>query len=163
MTTAIVNIMSCVISYLLITVVSISRTLIPFSKIPDTILANSAICFAIGTIGAISVSLVFTSNFFSKFMIRFFQKTPNDNIWKDILDLKNGSNLKIYVKDQNYYVIGHHRNHEEKDGDCWLALSAFAKYDKETNKNYKNEPSYLEDENCIYTIRFSEIEHIEVF
>lgn len=96
-------------------------------------------------------------------MVRLFHKTPNENIWRDIFDLHNGSNLKIYPKDREYYVIGHHKNHEEKEGECWIALSAFAKYDKITNTVYKNEPSFLDNENAVFVARFSDIEHMEIF
>jgi len=96
-------------------------------------------------------------------MIYVFNKTQNEDIWRDVLDLKSGSNLKIYLKNEDYYIIGHHKNQEEKGENSWLAVSAFAKFDKTTNENYKNEPSFLDDESVLYLIRFSDIEHIEIF
>jgi len=96
-------------------------------------------------------------------MIFLFHKTPNEDIWRDILDFKNGSNLKIYLKNENYYVIGHHKNIEEKGEESWITLSGFAKFDKKTNENYMNEPSYINDESVIYMIRLIDIEHIEIF
>lgn len=100
---------------------------------------------------------------FKKITVKLFHKTLNNDIWRDIFDLENGSNLKVYLKDQDYYIIGHLKNHEEKGNDSWIALSAFAKFDKETNKNYKNEQSYLDKKDIIITVRFSDIEHIEIF
>lgn len=96
-------------------------------------------------------------------MVKTFHKTPNDDIWRDVLDLEQGSNLKVYLKNQDYYIIGHHKNHEEKGNDSWLALSGFCKMDKHTNGNYESEPSFLGQDNIIITIRFSDIEHIEIF
>ena len=96
-------------------------------------------------------------------MVKTFHKTPNDDIWRDVLDLDNGSNLKVYLRNQDYYLIGHHKNHEEKDGESWLALSGFCKIDKVTNQNYGTEPSFLNREDVIITVRFSDIEHIEIF
>ena len=60
-------------------------------------------------------------------MVTLFHKTPNDNIWRDVLDLTHGSNLKLYIRDANYYIIGHHRNIEEKGDDSWIVLTEFIK------------------------------------
>lgn len=160
----IVHIMSCVLSYILLTFTAFLRIKVDIiSKLPDTVFVNSGVTIAIGTLLILIFSMVFISNTFSKIMVKLFHKTPNDDIWRDVLDLKNGSNLKIYVKDADYYVIGHHKNHEEKDGEAWFAISAFAKFHKKSNTPYRDEPSHLDDENVIYAIRFSDIEHIEIF
>lgn len=127
---------------------------------PNTVLINSSLCFIIGTISGLVVARLYASNKLKKFMVKYFHKTPNDDIWRDVLDFEKGSNLKIYVKDADYYVIGHHKNHEEKGNESWLALSAFGKYKKVDNQciiNYHDSPSTL------FTIRFNDIEHIEIF
>lgn len=96
-------------------------------------------------------------------MVWLFHKTVNEDIWRDVLDLDKGSNLKVYLKGKDYYIIGHHKNHEEKGADSWLALSGFAKFEKESNMPCKNEPSHLGDINAIITLRFSDIDYIEIF
>lgn len=160
----IMNIMSCVVSYILISFVAILRMKFSFiSAFPNNAIINSGIAVLGGTLLASLFALIFSSKWFSKFTVNLFHKTPNEDIWRDVLDLKYGSNLKLYLKNEEYYIIGHHKNHEEKDSDCWIAVSAFAKFDKVTNKPYKEEPSFLNDENVIYTVRFSDIEHIEIF
>lgn len=158
------NIMACVVSYILISFVALFRVKFAFiSSFPDNAIINSSIAILAGSIFGLLMSFVFTSKYFSRITIKLFHITPNENIWRDVLDLQKGSNLKVYLKNEEYYIIGHHKNHEEKEGECWLAVSAFAKYDKNTNQNYKEEPSFLNDENVIYTVRFSDIEHIEIF
>lgn len=158
------NLMACVVSYMLISFVSLIRIKFEsFQNMPDRAIINSGIAILIGTILSIIFALIFTCKWFSKVTVFLFQKTPNEDIWRDIFDLKNGSNIKIYLKNEDYYVIGHFKNQEEKGEDSWIALSAFAKYDKETNKNYKSELSFLNDETVIYTVRLSDIEHIEIF
>ena len=158
------NIMSCVISYMLISLVTVIRLkyewLLLVSNNP---LTNSFFALLFGTASAFILSIIFTSKIFTKISVNVFHKTMHEDIWRDVLDLRNGSNIKIYLKDKDYYVIGQHKNHEEKGNESWLAVSAFAKFDKETNSIYHEEPSYLDDESVIYTIRFSDIEHIEIF
>lgn len=159
-----INVMGCVTSYMLISFISFMRIRFEkFSNLPDVAIINSIIAIAIGTIASILLALIFTSKWFSIVTVFLFHKTPNEDIWCDIFEFKKGSNLKIFLKNEEYYVIGHLKNQEEKGEESWIALSAFAKYDKKTNENYKNEPSFLEDESIIYTVRLSDIEHIEIF
>ncbi len=158
------NIMACVISYILISFLSLIRIKFNiFQNIPDIAIINSGIAIILGTIISIVLALIFTCEWFSKMTVFLFSKTPNEDIWRDIFDFKAGSNLKVYLRNEKYYIIGHYKNQEEKGDGSWIALSAFAKFDKKTNENYKNEPSYLDDESVIYTVRLSDIEHIEVF
>lgn len=78
-----------------------------------------------------------------------------------MIGLKRGTNLKIYIKDKDYYIVGHYKFNEEKGDESWMALSAYGKYSKE-----KNEPigqCYHDKENVIITIRMRDVEQIEVF
>lgn len=160
----ITNIMACVISYILISFLFLLRIKIKLLElIPDTPISNSGIAIILGTIFSIVLSILFTCKWFSKLMVVLFHKTLNEDIWRDVLDFQNGSNLKIYLKSEDYYVIGHHKNLEEKGEESWITLSGFAKYNKKTNKNYMNEPSYIDDNSVTYMIRIADIEHIEIF
>ena len=155
-------IMSCIISYILLSLTSILRIKI-FKSLPDTPLINSLLCWVIGSIIVFIIAILFQRKLFKKLMVKLFHKTLNDDIWRDVLDLEKGSNLKIYLKGKDYYLIGHHKNHEEKGNDSWIALSAFAKFDVKTNKNYNNEPSYLNNKNIYIVVRFTDIDYVEVF
>ena len=158
----IMPVMSCMISYILLSAVSILRIKY-FKTLPDIPIINSALSCLIGSITVIIITVLFQRKWFKKIAVKLFHKTFNDDIWRDVIDLEKGSNLKVYLKDKDYYLIGHHKNHEEKGNDSWIALSAFAKFDVNTNKNYKNEPSYLDKNDIYIVVRFSDIEHIEVF
>lgn len=155
-------IFSCAISYCFLSLISLLR--IKWLKtIPNTPFINSALSIILGIVVVSIIAMLSQRKWFKKLTVKLFHKTLNDDIWHDVLDLENGSNLKVYLKDKDYYLIGHHKNHEEKGNDSWLALSGFAKFDKETNKNYKSEPSYINNEKIVITVRFSDIEHIEIF
>lgn len=155
-------IFSCAVSYCFLSLISLLR-IQWFKSIPDTAFINSALSIILGIIIVSIITILSERKWFKKITVKLFHKTLNNDIWRDVLDLENGSNLKVYLKDKDYYLIGHHKNHEEKGNDSWLALSGFAKFDKETNKNYKYEPNYINNEKIIITVRFSDIEHIEIF
>lgn len=158
------NLMSCVVSYILMAIITFMRVKIGFLLlIPDNALVNSAIAIFMGTVLSICIALIVSRKWFSNVMVYWFHKTTNDDIWREVINWKDGSNLKIYLKDQEYYLIGHQKNMEEKGEESWIAISAFGKFDKKTNENYREEPSYLDDENVIYTVRLSDIEHMEIF
>lgn len=155
-------VISCVISYALLSIVSLIR-IKWFNWIPNTAIINSGLSMIIGILFVCLMAILSQRKWFKKITVKLFHKTLNNDIWRDVLDLENGSNLKVYLKNQDYYIIGHHKSHEEKGNDSWIALSAFAKFDKKTNKNYENEPSYLDRKDIIITLRFADIEHIEIF
>lgn len=158
------NLMSCVVSYILMAIITFMRVKIGFLLLmPDNALVNSAIAIFMGTVLSICIALIVSRKWFSNVMVYWFHKTTNDDIWREVINWKDGSNLKIYLKDQEYYLIGHQKNMEEKGEESWIAISAFGKFDKKTNENYREEPSYLDDENVIYTVRLSDIEHMEIF
>lgn len=155
--------LSCAISYLLISFVSFLRAKTFFKTLPNTPIINSAISICIGLILFFLLGILFTRKIFKEIMVKIFHRTPNDTIWKDVLDFENGSALKVYIRNEPYYIIGKHKNQEETGDDPWIALCGFGKFDKNTNENYNNEPSFINDDNAKYVIRFSDIEHIEIF
>lgn len=156
------------ISYLLITCVIVIENLNKFKSYfqalskSNRILVESFWAMILGIFISLIIAIIFTRKKFSNLMIKVFHKTPNDDIWRDIFDLENGSNLKIYLKSSEYFVVGHYINIEEKGENSWIAVSAYAKYDK-NNQAYNNEKTHLDEEECIYTIRLSDIDHIEIF
>lgn len=84
----------------------------------------------------------------------------NDNIWRDVLDLTHGSNLKLYIRDANYYIIGHHRNIEEKGDDSWIVLTEFIKHSKDDNRVIETHDGKEKD---MIAIRLSDVEYAEIF
>ena len=154
-------IISCIISYALLSLFSLIK-IVYFNDFPNNVLANSAICILIGITISTILERFIKSKIGRELFVYLYNQTINENIWGDIIDYKNGSNLKIYIRDEEYYVIGHFKNHEINKEDCWFALSSFGKYNKTTNQPYNNEQPFNKD-NIIYTVRLSDIEHIEVF
>lgn len=124
---------------------------------------NSFLSIFFGTILVLAISFLLQRAFVKSFFVKTFHKAPNNDIWRDVLDLNKGSNLKVYLKDKDYYLIGQHKAHEENGNDSWLALSSFGKLDVYSNENYKNEKSYFDDNKVTITVRFSDVEHIEIF
>ena len=155
-------IFSCIVSYVLITLITLLRIKF-FKKIPDNAMINSALAIILGFIIACVIAIISQRKWFKRVTITLFHKTLNDDIWRDVFDLENGSNLKVFLKDKDYYLIGHLKNYEEKGAESWLALSAFAKFSVKSNKPCRGEPKYLSNNSVYITVRFSDIECIQIF
>lgn len=156
-------ILSCTISYVGVSIVSTILSLSKLTAYNANTYFVSAITSIILIILSIISSFVYQSKFLKNIMVKHFHRNLCDNIWVDLFDLKNGTNLKVYIKEKDYYIIGHYKCHEDKENDNWIAISAFSKYDVETNTAYKEEPDFTNDENVFCVVPFSDIEHIEVF
>lgn len=147
-------ILSCVLSYLILSFTSLF-------VIDSNIFELSAICCGISIVGSVVFSLFYTSAAFAWILSHVFYKTVNEDIWHDVFDYKNGTNLKVYFKGKDYYVIGQYRGNEDSGEESWFAISGYGKYDIVTNDPIDD--SLIDDTSVIMTFRLSDVEHIEVF
>lgn len=147
-------VLSCLFSYLSIAIISL------FHKF-DNATILSGVSFIVLTVLTVVISVVYASKCFKGMLVKFFHKTPYNDIWRDILDLDKGSNLKIYFKDRPYGLIGHHKVHEEKGHESWFAVSAPIKFNATTDEIIDDRSK--DNENIIATFKLSDIEHIEIF
>lgn len=154
------TILACVVSYVLLSISDLLSNISFLGGIKVSVLGKSGISIILGTLLALLISSVFCAKWFSGVMVALFHKTPNDNIWRDVLDLTNGSNLKLYIRDADYYIIGHHRNIDEKGDDSWVVLTEFIKHNKNDNRVIETHEGKKDD---MIAIRMSDVEYAEIF
>lgn len=154
------TILACVVSYVLLSISDLLSNIPFLGGIKISVLGKSGISIILGTLLALLISSVFCAKWFSGVMVALFHKTPNDNIWRDVLDLTNGSNLKLYIRDADYYIIGHHRNIDEKGDDSWVVLTEFIKHNKNDNRVIETHEGKKDD---MIAIRMSDVEYAEIF
>lgn len=151
---SIILIISCVLSYVFLSLIKAYHE-------PTSLFITSAIAVIAAIVCGLIFSLIYISKWFSWILVHIFHKTVHDDIWHDVFDFKNGSNLKVYFKDKDYYVIGAYRVSEDKGNDSWFAISGYGKYNKITNDPIEN--GFIGDDSVIMTFKLSDVEHIEVF
>lgn len=156
-----VFILSCVYSYVFISLIGLLNAWIK-SPILENALVVSAIAITLCIIVSCVFSLIIKSPKAKRSMLKIFHRTLNDDIWLDVLNYEVGANLKVYLKDKNYFIIGQYRLNEEKGEDSWFALSGYAKCDIKTNDIIPT-ANYLNNKNVFITFRLKDVEHIEVF
>ena len=154
-------VLSCVISYLFVSLIeTTNRLTVNWDSLKEPIVI-SGIAILLAIISSVVAALMLKSEWFKKFTLKFFHKTIYEDIWQDVFDFKKGTNLKLYMRDKDYYIMGHYRYNEEKGEESWMALSAPSTRDKDTNKIIGI--SYETKESVITTIRMCDIEKIEIF
>ena len=147
-------ILSCLLSYISLALISLVYQI-------DNPLIQSGVSFIAITISAILISLLYSAKWFKTILVKHFHKTPNNDIWRDILNLEDGSNLKVYFKDSDIGLVGHHFVHEENGDNSWFAVSAPVKFNITTDEII--DATKQDDKNFIVTFSLSDLEHIEFF
>ena len=125
--------LSCVYSYVFIALIGLFNACLESPPLNNALVV-SAIAIILCIIASCVLSSIVKSPNVKHFMLKVFHHTLNDDIWSDIINYETGANLKVYLKDKDYFIIGQYRLNEEKGKDSWFALSGYVKCDRETNK-----------------------------
>ena len=147
-------VLSCLFSYISISLISLACQI-------DNILVLSGVSFISLTIVSIVMAILFSTKMLKKILVKLFHKTPHNDIWHDVLDFDEGSNLKIYFKDSNIGIIGHHKVHEENGDNSWFAISAPIKFNTETDEVVDDRNSNNED--FVIIFRLNDVRQMEIF
>lgn len=158
--TKLILLFSCIISYISIIFLTTINDFIKLNYLQN-IAPKICLAIIICSIFSIAVSKIWISNTWNRFLIKHFNRTTHDTVWKDIIDFKNGSNLKVYLKDKDYYIIGHYKLSEMDTNNPWFVLSAYGKYNIKENKPINK--VYHNDSDVYITFRLSDVDYMEIF
>ena len=95
-------------------------------------------------------------------LIHYFHNNTYDSIWLDVIDYNDGSTMKVFFKNKDYYIVGAYHRHEADSDDPWFALSNYGQYDIKTN-TIDPVVNFIEDDKAFITFRLSDVDHVEVF
>ena len=99
-------------------------------------------------------------NKLSALLNRISRKSFNSDVWRDIIDYKEGTTLKIFLKNSSVVYIGKLILHEEKGLDSWFVL-------KDYICSYLDKDEEFNGEDCEYpttvALNLREVERIELF
>ena len=104
---------------------------------------------------AFLVYFIKESSVFKVIIQKLCYKTPNDNIFDDLIDYKKNTDMIIYLKAGNYYLGKFCMLSDDKS---WIALANYKYYNSKTLE-VEYVPSW--DETCV-VIPMSEIMRIEI-
>lgn len=152
-------IVSCALSYMLLSFSSLLANISFFRFVNYSVLIKSAFSIMLGVVLSIAISLILRSKWFPRLMIKWFHNSLNDTIWLDVLDLENGSNIKLYIKEVNYYVYGHFKCFENKGNNSWVAIACFTKTRIADDVVIEKH----DDCNDVFLIRISDVKYVEIY
>ncbi len=138
---------ACAISYLLISIINL------FFKIQSPVI-NCISATILGTILSLCSIYIMQSKYFNSFTTKIFYQTMNDDVLTDCVDYKNGSNLIIKLREENFCIHGHYRLHDKKE----IKLSAYMKIDLLNGEQIVN---YENDDTKVIVVNRSDIEYLE--
>lgn len=155
-------ILSCAYSYVCIILISSIGAMF---NIP-LLLTNNLVISALAIVLCVSASCVFSLIIklpsVNQAILNLYHRTLNDNIWLDIFNFNGGTNLKVYLKDKDYFIIGQYRRNEEKGDDSWFVLSGYVMCDIKTNTVIPT-ANYLNNKNIFIAFRLKDVDRMEIF
>lgn len=153
---------SCIMSYIAICICSLLHKKLTW--LANGELADSLYATVILLVFSVIVIILVNQKWMNNILVFLFRRSVHDDIWRNVIDFDNGSNVKVYLKDKGYYIIGHFGNIEESNTDSkWIEISAPSKRYIDTNELLENVVDNSQDDSVSILIRESEIDQIVIF
>lgn len=120
----------------------------------------SATYITTGVLSAICITFLKQTRFIKDIMVRFNNKSVNDDIFDDVIDYEKRTIMAVYLKNSDIFYSGKFGFREEKGNDSWICLFDYIVVDKENNEEvYNPEASNLKSS---VVIPLSNVERIEL-
>lgn len=146
------TVISCVCSFIFVSGIRV----IGASNIWSVFFIACVVSLVLG----ITIALLAKSKRFNGLLIKIFGMTVYSDIWDNIYDYDNGTNLKIYLKGKDYYFIGHLKSQENNGKDSWVCISKPQQFEIGTDKKI-----YGQEENnrAMLVFNLQDVDYMEVF
>lgn len=117
--TNITILMGCVISFVTIGILQlVSVRITPLTEF--WVLCIVACC--LDAIVGIIAAYLFRHQRFKQVFVKCFAVTPDGSAISNVVDWENGSNVKVYLHDTDYYLLGHLFSLENNGANSWMCL-----------------------------------------
>lgn len=150
---------SCVISFLFISLINGLNAVWIKSALLNNLWVISILSVFLSAIISVIISKIFISKWFHKFLVNCFGISPRASAFDNVIDCKNGTNIKVYLKDKDFYIVGHLFSFEDNGNDSWYCIHKQQKY------NFNNELLYSQEdnENAHLLFNIKEVDYMEIF
>jgi hypothetical protein len=151
---------SCVVSFIWVSLIRSLNSVFIQSHILNSIWVISCLSCILSIICAIVFSKLYTNKNFKRFMVNTFTKTPHETVWRNVVDLETGTNLKVYLKGKDYYILGHLYSYEEKGNESWFCLHCPVFYTIKDNISIYTQEN---NNNAFLAFNLQDVDMIEIF
>ncbi|RHO69733.1 hypothetical protein DW085_01730 [Clostridium sp. AF50-3] len=154
----------CLVSYLLIAMVRVMYIILGI-EFRNGSAAASLTATLIGIIMTIAIIAILESGRFNHAFAKITKGTLHEDALKDNLDYENGTTLRVYLNNEDYYLVGAFCYKEDIGDDRWLVLAAYTKFicDDAGDANVYNGADYEGKAFERIMVRMSDVKHIEIF
>lgn len=152
-------ILSCAISFTWVSLIQWLNLVWFKHETLSNIWSMVIISIILSIIVSTAFSIIYLSQWFRNFLIKHFGITSHDSVWKNVAHCKNGANLKVYLKNKDFYIIGHLYSFEDNSNNSWFCLHEPQKYNLNNQLFYSQEGN----SNAYLVFNLNEVEFIEIF
>lgn len=151
-------------SYLLIAMVRVLYSILGI-EFRDGSAAASLVATLVGALMIIIMIAILESGWFNHTFAKITKGTLHEDALRDNLDYKNGTTLRVYLSNEDYYLVGAFCYKEDVGEDRWLVLAAYTKFicDDAGNAHVYNEQDFEDNPFERIMVRMSDVKHIEIF
>ncbi len=147
---------SCVLSYLLMGSCGLIAHLLAHVQFLGTWQFQIVMSSFIAVLLALLICKLINSPAVTNFFISKFRVSPKSDVLETLLDKKEGTNLRIYFKDDpGYSVYGHYHGRDTSGDERWIYITGCIYFMND------GEQKKTEDDH-IYLCRISDIDHFIV-
>lgn len=114
---------SIVISYIFINIMKFIELVFKY-KFEDDLF--SLITILLSILSSYYISRLYNSNVFDKILaLLIINKSVHDDIWNDIIDVKHGMYMEVYLPNEKVSYYGQFRNSESKKDNKYIVISNY--------------------------------------
>lgn len=111
----------------------------------------------VGIISDLGLCVFLNSKIGKMCLNKLNHKSPNDDIWLDVIDYELGTKMRIFLKNSDTYLEGEFTIREEKSNDSWFVLRNYHTYKNGAEINNRDTQKKR------LAVNLNTIERIELF
>ena len=149
-------VLSCVVSYLLLSAWDIVVMLYPQQSVLGWQSVQTVVVALAAIIIAAILAAIMRRSWFEQLCSVLFGKSPKLDLMDGVLDKQDGSNVDVFFKDKEYSIYGHYAGRDTTSDELWFAV-------KSPMKKYQDDrPVEAYHEDIVYLCRVEDIDYIIV-
>lgn len=142
-------VMSCVFSFIFVTIGQL------FVNYTNNMWIPIIISIAIGIGLALLFSFIYNLGYFHNIFEKIFKVSLTERVWESVIDFKNGTGLKIYLRNKDFFYAGSFGGIENNGVNSYLYIVNPIKVYIKDFKQFSTHSTY-------FVINLKDVEYMEV-
>lgn len=148
--------LSCSISFILVSTIQMIFSLIP-NVGTNLFWVVTTLSILISAILAGIFGKIYNSEKFHRKFENVFKIILKNRIWENVIDYENGTKVKVYMKDKNFYYWGDVDGVEDNEENSYFCIRNPIKIEFDSNKSIND----IESDSKYMVVSLKDVEYIE--